>query len=166
MKEDNSASIPDTGATADADKSDANEELSIAHHIVAQSFQGPLPPPTVLAQYDEVVPSLAKKIADNMFQQSDHRMANEKRIILSVTRNLAVSQWMTFFITLVSLAGGIYLIATGIEPYGFAIVLFGVASLAGSFINKMWKRSSQIEELDETIPFEYDPPQDTSQSKN
>ena len=59
-----------------------------------------------------------------------------------------------------------YLVATGVEPYGFAIVLFGVASLAGSFITKMWRRSSQIEELDETMPFEYEPSQDTSQSKN
>lgn len=47
MKEENSSSIPDTGVAADVDKSDANEELSITHHIVAQSFQGPLPSPNV-----------------------------------------------------------------------------------------------------------------------
>ena len=48
---------------------------------VAQSFEGPLPPPAFLKQYDEALPGAADRILVLAESQSKHRMEIEKKLI-------------------------------------------------------------------------------------
>ncbi|MCL2659595.1 MAG: DUF2335 domain-containing protein [Acidobacteriaceae bacterium] len=55
---------------------------AVAHH--SQSFMyssGPLPPPDVLTQYDQVVPNGAERIMAMAEQQSRHRIELEPRLL-------------------------------------------------------------------------------------
>ena len=47
------------------------------------SFEGPIPPPQVLQQYNTIVPNAAERIIRMAEKQSDHRMDLEKRVVYS-----------------------------------------------------------------------------------
>ena len=49
----------------------------------ASSFEGPIPPPQVLQQYNAIVPNAAERILSMAEKQSDHRMDLEKRVVYS-----------------------------------------------------------------------------------
>ena len=46
-------------------------------------FEGPLPPPSILAQYDQVAPGAAERILGMAERQSSHRIALEARVVSS-----------------------------------------------------------------------------------
>ncbi|HET8638375.1 MAG TPA: DUF2335 domain-containing protein [Acidobacteriaceae bacterium] len=48
---------------------------------VAASFQGPMPPPAMMRAYDEVVPGLAKQIAESARLEQEHRHRWERRAL-------------------------------------------------------------------------------------
>lgn len=49
----------------------------------ASSFEGPIPPPQVLQQYNNIVPDAAERIIRMAEKQSNHRMDLEKRVVCS-----------------------------------------------------------------------------------
>lgn len=48
---------------------------------IEASFQGPLPPPALLEQYDNIIPGLAKRIIHVAEEESEHRRASERQVI-------------------------------------------------------------------------------------
>jgi uncharacterized membrane protein len=56
----------------------------------AMSFQGPLPPPEILAQYGEIIPHGAERLMVLLEKQTDHRISIESRLVearVSTTSN-------------------------------------------------------------------------------
>ncbi|MXY23205.1 MAG: DUF2335 domain-containing protein [Acidobacteria bacterium] len=52
----------------------------VSEHVsISQSFQGPLPPPGLLAKYNEAFPDCAERIVAMTEQQAAHRHALESR---------------------------------------------------------------------------------------
>ena len=49
--------------------------------MVTTAFQGPLPPPSLLREYDSVVPGLAQEIVQWTTSQTAHRQGIESRSI-------------------------------------------------------------------------------------
>ena len=49
----------------------------------ASSFEGPIPPPQILQQYNSIVPDAAERIIRMAEKQSDHRMDLEKKVVYS-----------------------------------------------------------------------------------
>jgi uncharacterized membrane protein len=45
------------------------------------SFEGPLPPPQLLAQYEAAIPGLGERIITLMEKQTDHRISLENKVI-------------------------------------------------------------------------------------
>jgi len=54
---------------------DQSEPDSGRRVVTGASFSGPLPPPALLADYDEVMPGLAREIVDQWKSETDHRRA-------------------------------------------------------------------------------------------
>ena len=48
---------------------------------ISQGFQGPIPPPQILQQYEQIVPGAAERILKMAENQSKHRHTMEKKII-------------------------------------------------------------------------------------
>lgn len=57
------------------------DERSIAHLSVEASFSGPLPHPSILKQYDDVVPGLAANLATMMHDEQKHRHALNNELL-------------------------------------------------------------------------------------
>jgi uncharacterized membrane protein len=111
-----------------------------------QSFSGPLPPPEVLARYNEVVTNGAERILAMAERQSAHRESLESRV---VDGNLAIQKsgsLRAFILALVVILGGIYLMATGKDAWGFAAIVTSLASLVSVFlIGKTQQKKERID---------------------
>jgi len=49
--------------------------------IAAASISGPIPPPQVLQQYEQIIPGGAERILKMAEKQSDHRMSLERDVV-------------------------------------------------------------------------------------
>lgn len=49
--------------------------------VVSESFSGPIPPPSILKQYEDMQPGAADRILKMAEKQADHRMELEKKAI-------------------------------------------------------------------------------------
>jgi len=109
--------------------------------LVAHSFQGPLPPPSLLADYDAIVPGLAAQIVEWTTSQTEHRQQIEKRAI-SIDEKLSTAyvietllgQFFAFVLTLGILAATVYLAMHGQPAAAAALGTIGVGGIITAFI--------------------------------
>jgi uncharacterized membrane protein len=92
--------------------------------LLAQAiFRGPLPPPGMLARYNDALPDGADRIVKMAEGQSSHRQTMESR-----------GQIFAFVLALVAIAGGIVLIAVGRSVEGLVPLVAAIGSLIGFFV--------------------------------
>lgn len=75
------------------------------------AFQGPLPPPMMLAQYEEICPGLANRIVSLTERQQGHRIDIESRSVKASIWNERLGQVFAFIICMFTLAGSVWLIS-------------------------------------------------------
>lgn len=109
--------------------------------LVATSFQGPLPPPALLEDYDAIVPGLAAQIVEWTTSQTAHRQQIENRTV-AIDEKLSTAyvietllgQLFAFLITIAVLAGTVYL-AMHDHPEAAAILgTLGFGGIITAFI--------------------------------
>ncbi|WNF56043.1 DUF2335 domain-containing protein [Pseudomonas sp. SG20052] len=115
--------------------------------IVATSFQGPLPPPSLLRDYNDVVPGLAAKIVDWTTSQTSHRQEMEERAIgidekLSTwyVVEIMIGQLLGFLIALSVIIAVVYMAMNGKELAAGALGTIGFGSMVAAFITGRRKR--------------------------
>ena len=91
----------------DESVSDADDNISPAEigrdasslsrvRSVSIHWDAPLPPPALLEQYDQVVPGLAKEIAERAKVEAGHVRKHEEESLRASIRYHARGQWMGF----------------------------------------------------------------------
>lgn len=112
---------------------------------VRESFSGPLPPPQILARYNEVVSNGSERIFRNFEEQSSHRRSIEKSVIEGQLEESKRGQWFAFFITIIVLSVTAYLAIN--EKTAVACVLGGttIVGLAGAFIAGKYLQKKDLE---------------------
>lgn len=88
--------------------------------VQAAVFSGPLPPPEILKQYDEISPGLADRIVSLTENQSRHRQELEKTVIRTRSRNETLGQIFAFILSLGVMGGSIWLISLGKSVEGLS----------------------------------------------
>jgi uncharacterized membrane protein len=111
-------------------------------------FAGPLPPPTVLAQYDEIIPNGADRLLGLAERQAAHRQYLEKTVIESDKIRSMLGLILGFILASGLGGGGIYLMATGVGGFGFSTILLTLASLVGTFMYGHKSRKQERREAD------------------
>lgn len=102
----------------------------------AQLYEGPIPPPGLLREFDELVPGSAKQIIDNAHAQSEHRRAMERGILDHESRSTSRGQWFAFLIALSILAISVFLISQGKSLEGLALLAVEVGGIIFAFVKK------------------------------
>ena len=95
---------------------------------------GPLPPPSQLAEYDRVHPGLAERIVGMAERQQAPHHATTTRVLdgtLSTTKRGQIFGLVAVGMACVS---AVFIASFGAPKVAGAIVLVGLASLAGAFI--------------------------------
>jgi uncharacterized membrane protein len=118
----------------------------MASFTQAVSFSGPLPPPEVLAKYSDIIPNGAERIMAMAERQSTHRETLETKVIDSNIKNQARGTLFAFILCLVTMLGGLGLIALGKDIGGLGTIITALVSLAGLFIyGRIEQRKERIE---------------------
>jgi len=121
--------LPRSSAPA---RSDPPEPGEIAQ-LHAAYFSGPLPPPQLLAKYNEVIPNGAERIMAMAEKQSAHRENLESRVVNGNVANQTRGSYFAFIIALVTILCGFFLIYKGKSGVGLAAIVTSVAGLVSVF---------------------------------
>lgn len=87
-----------------------------------KSYQGPIPDPETLAQYDALVPGSAERLINRFEKQSDHRMSLETTVVKGDINRSRIGLYF----------GGVF--AAGILALAFYMVSKGQAGVAGTMV--------------------------------
>lgn len=120
--------------------------LQIRQEVRTSQFQGPIPPPELLREYEAIVPGAADRIITVMENQASHRMFLERTVITgdSMRAYLGIAAGFISTLTLFGLAT--WLIATGHGAEGVAMATANIAALVGVFVHGTRMRQQEREE--------------------
>ena len=123
----------------------------IIHAQRAEAFSGPIPPPDLLEKYNNIIPNGADRILAMAEQQQAHRQFMEKTVVEGDVRRSDRGLILGFIVTVIFGAGGIYLVATGHDLNGLAVIFLPLAGLVGTFIYSKKTRKEERIERSKTI---------------
>ncbi len=127
-------------------QSQPRSESSTLTQVQTEFFSGPIPPPSYLARYNDVVPGGADRILSMAERQSSHRESLETKVVDGGLRAQRQGMNRAFILALVVVLGGIYLMATGKSGWGFAAIISSLTSLVSVFaIGKREQRKERVE---------------------
>jgi uncharacterized membrane protein len=106
----------------------------LAQIEISRHFSGPLPPPEVLKEYNDILPGLADRIMKMAEKQSTHRQKIEDNVIGSDAYRANAGLWMGVGVAVLSILAGTYLIAIGHDWAGVSMGTVVVVALAGVFV--------------------------------
>ncbi|TNJ36830.1 DUF2335 domain-containing protein [Prosthecochloris vibrioformis] len=132
----NSQSFPEesTEQNTEEPQTSDNNDSGVVKKSFGFGFSGPLPPPSILSQYDEIVPNGAERIMQMAEQQLQHRIEMEKRLVEEDTRQGARGQNYALIVSLVAFASAVILGVTGNETAATIIAGIDIIALATVFI--------------------------------
>lgn len=110
-----------------------------------EQYIGPIPPPSLLQDYDSIVPGSADRILRMAEQQSEHRQFLEKAVITGDNKRADRGLYVGAFVALSVLGGSIYLIANGHDIAGGIIASIDIVGLVSVFIYGTSSRRSERE---------------------
>jgi uncharacterized membrane protein len=117
--------------------------------VTRQSFSGPIPPPQILAQYDQIVPGAAERILKMAETQEVHRHGIEKKVIDSGISNSQRGMIFGFLIGMTAIVSGAVVAGmNGVAAVagGAVISTGGLVSLVGVFVYGAKIRKEEREE--------------------
>ena len=97
-------------------------------------YSGPLPPPDLLHEFNEVIPNGAERIVKQFEEQSSHRREIEKVIICSQQKRSDIGQWLGFVLALVCIGSSVYLALRGHTTVASFLGSSTVIGLATTFV--------------------------------
>jgi uncharacterized membrane protein len=131
------------------------QEVTRVIHEVFASFQGPLPPPSILRGYDEISPGAADRIIAMAEREQAHRHSWEQRA-LSAERWYSMVGLLAGWTTAIALAGGA-VVAAGFDQPGI-----GIALAAASATGMVWKL---VQGRSDTAEQQTEPPKQAPKSR-
>lgn len=124
--------------------------------LTTTEFSGPLPHPVILERYEIILPGMADRILTMAEHQAKHRREVESRVVRSNIRSELLGVIVTFLITMASISGSIYLIATDKQVAGFLTMISTLLTLVYNFYSgnrfekETVKKMNEAETSDDT----------------
>ena len=106
----------------------------VVQRMSAATFSGPLPPPEILVQYNDVVPNGAERIIALAERQAEHRMALENRVIDADIRRSNWGLGVGFLVSLAWLLVSYLVIHEGHAVAGVFLGSLDLVGLVGVFV--------------------------------
>jgi uncharacterized membrane protein len=111
-----------------------------------ESFSGPLPPPSILAAYNKIIPDGADRILQMAERQGLHRESLESRVVDGNLASQRRGSWFAFLIMLAAILGGLYVLSRGESLGGLTTIIVATGGQIGIFIySRREQRRERIE---------------------
>ena len=125
--------------------SEAGREASPLSHVrpVSIRWEAPLPPPALLEQYDQVVPGLAREIAEEAKAEASYLREHEDRALKVSIRYHARGQWMGFAAVMGIVGLAAFALWMGAEWVAGIAASIVVGTAAVFVLGKLWKRKEK-----------------------
>lgn len=141
------------GRKSNVDKSGSGELVERLDEgggeVIATTFIGPIPPPEVLLQYNELLPGSADRILAMAEQESAHRRSIESASLEADVQSSCREhihrmrgQLFAFILAISAIVGGVGLAFAGVKGWGALLSLAGVATLVWPFLSGRMKPAS------------------------
>jgi uncharacterized membrane protein len=102
-----------------------------------QQWQGPLPPPGALRQFDEIIPGGAQRIFEMVEREQAHRIQHEQQKLSATVGDFRRGQWMGYTLGIVCVAASAYTAYIGAHPtVSIALVSLPIMAAIRGFLNK------------------------------
>lgn len=142
MAEDKKEKVQEPVLVDDSDKEQSKEVSEVVHEsFIAEQFQGPIPPPSVLRGYEEISPGFAKRIIAMAESETKHRQAMERKVLDAEIQGQTFEaqdtkrgQYCGLVIGIVAILTGGLCGLTGAEWTGSFIGAGGVVGLVSAFV--------------------------------
>ena len=105
-----------------------------------EQWAGPLPPPQVLAGFNEIVPGAAERILAEFEQEAAHRRQLENRQASIISRDLIIGQLAALLFAIGALAVAAYSASIGAQWIGSIV---GGGTIAAVVLAFLKSRSSE-----------------------
>lgn len=116
-------------------RSSQPKTISISQSVTqTATYEGPIPPPGILEEYDRILPGLADRIVQQWERQTIHRIEIEKIAINGDNYRANMGLWFGFTLALVGFSIGGFLIYLGLVNAGIAVMLGHLATMVGIFV--------------------------------
>ena len=127
-----------------------NQGKNPPRQIIAQRFEGPIPPPAMLQQFDTIVPGLADRIVKMTEDSLAAAIYNQKVQTDAVSKAMAsdsvdkrIGLILGFVLILVCLLVGGFLIYVGKDIAGYGAMISAVALLVGAYFRRSPKPAAE-----------------------
>ena len=108
-----------------------------------QAFEGPVPPPAMLAEYERIFPGCAERLVAMAESQLSHRQSLESTVVRGNVAAEKRGQWMAFVLALLVIASGVILVASGKNVEGLIAIIGTLVSLAGVFVYGRYQQNKE-----------------------
>src|SRR6266702_7579052 len=122
-------------------KPPAKQHSAQKQAVVAASFSGPLPPPSLLGQYEQIVPGSAERIIRTFEAEVSHRHEMERVLVdadvkvhKSTITEIRIGQILAFVLSLCFLGGGTFLAYHGKQLAGAFLGSTGLVGIVSAFL--------------------------------
>ncbi len=110
------------------------KELAQQMGLIKQEYSGPLPPPSALEKYNEIIPNGAERIMAMAEEQSKHRRELEKMALQTDSRNSLLGIIAAFSLGAITIVTGGIVAAFGYSLGGAILGSSGLVGLVSAFI--------------------------------
>ena len=129
-----------------------NVRQIVRHEIsMSSTFSGPLPPPDILARYNEAIPGGAERIIVLAERQAEHRLALETRVVDADIKRANWGLGAGFVVALAFLLASYLLIDRGNAAAGVILGTVDLVGLVGAFIYGTVSRRSERQQRVKTL---------------
>ena len=97
-------------------------------------FSGPLPPPEILARYNDAIPGGAERILAMAENQSKHRQSLEQKVVDANCRAQRNGTILGFLICMAAIGSGTFLIDVGKSAEGLVPIIGALGGLVAIFV--------------------------------
>jgi len=120
-------------------------------HGVVQSitFTGPLPPPEILREYEQIWPGFTGKHFEYIEKQAAHRQAIEREVIKAKIKHEATGQFMAFTLALTTFGVAAFALYLHQLTFGGTIMSVDAVAIIGMFI---YRQSIEKKGLSDRVP--------------
>ncbi len=122
----------------------ARSEPQFVARVQGTVFQGPLPPPEILAGYDSVLPGAADRIITMAEKNQEHRHRLEAKVIPAGIKSERLGQILGFVLYLATIASGTYLVGQGRDTAGIVEMLASTTVFAGIYVKGQIEKKREL----------------------
>jgi uncharacterized membrane protein len=122
---------------------DRSGQVTSLQASYSEYFAGPIPPPSLLARYNDIVPNGAERILAMAERQSQHRETIESQVVTGNIDSQKRGTIFGFILALVTILGGFALVYAGKDTSGMAAIIGSLVSLVSVFVYARHKQAKE-----------------------